>query len=82
MEIEIDNKFFKKQLMPQIHKSIMSSLCEASIPMFNLFLSLRLAQIYRAITAGEHNFILKQLVELKEFKKWRLPEHEFVKISE
>ena len=43
MEIEIDNTFFKKRLMPQIHKSIMSSLFESSIPMFNLFLSLRLA---------------------------------------
>ena len=82
MEIEIDNTFFKKRLMPQIHKSLMSSLYEGSIPMFNLFLSLRLAQTYKAISAGEHHFILKQLVELKDFKKWRSPDHDFVKISE
>ncbi len=60
----------------------MSSLYEGSIPMFNLFLSLRLAQTYKAISAGEHHFILKQLVELKDFKKWRSPDHDFVKISE
>jgi hypothetical protein len=58
-EIEIDNTFFKKKLMPQIHKSLMSSLSEGSIPILNLFLSLRLAQTYKAISAGEHHFILK-----------------------
>jgi len=82
MEIEIDNSFFKKRLMPQIHKSVMSSLSESSISIYNLFLSLRLAQTYKAISASEHHFILKQLVELKDFKQWRSPEHEFIKINE
>jgi hypothetical protein len=68
MEIEIDNTFFKKKFMPQIHKSLMSSLFESSLSIYNFILSLRLAQTYKAISPGEHQFILKQLVELKDFK--------------
>ena len=54
VEIEIDNTFFKKKLMPQIHKSLMSSLKVTSLPIFNLVLALRLAQTYKSITAAEH----------------------------
>lgn len=54
VEVEIDNTFFKKRLIPQIHKTTMSSLHEDSVSIFNLLLSLRLAQTYKAISASEH----------------------------
>jgi len=45
----------------------MASLTLDALPVFNLILSLRLAQTYKQINALESSFILKSFVELPNF---------------
>jgi len=53
-EIEIDNSFFKRKFVPAVHQTMVASLSNSDVPLFNLFLSLRLAHTYKAISALEH----------------------------
>lgn len=54
VEIEIDNSFFKRKFVPAVHQACVASIPYEVVPLFNFFLSLRLAQTYKAITAPEH----------------------------
>lgn len=82
VEIEIDNTFFKKKFVPLVHQALVCSIDSNHVPLYNFFLSLRLAHTYKAINALEHQFILKQLVDLKNYKQWRNSDHQFVKIND
>ena len=54
VEIEIDNSFFKRKFVPSVHQTMVASLENTDVPLFNFFLSLRLAHTYKAISALEH----------------------------
>ena len=78
IDIEINEDFFVKELIPQIHLTMMSNVKIESKSFFNFVLSLRLALLYGSVTLDEYQFILNQLIKLKEFWKWRDPSHQFV----
>lgn len=52
--IEIDQDFFVKQLIPQVHQAMMSNVKIESKSFFNLVLSLRLALLYGSIALDEY----------------------------
>jgi hypothetical protein len=43
VEIEIDNRFFKRSLVPAVHTALTASIDSKTAPLFNLILALRLA---------------------------------------
>ena len=43
IEIEIDNKFFTNELLPTIHKTIMSNVKIETVSFLNLIISMRLS---------------------------------------
>ena len=78
VELEIDQTFFSDKIIPIIHKVMMSNVKIESKDFFNFVLGLRLALLYGSITIDENNFVLSQLVQLKEFWKWRNAKHSFI----
>ena len=62
VELEIDSNFFSGQVLPKIHKVMMSNVKIDSKNFFNFVLSLRLALMYNSMTIEEHNHILNQLI--------------------
>ena len=78
VEIEIDSKFFTEELVPAIHQTMMSNVKIESYTFFNLILSLKLATQYGSISLDEYHYIVNQLITLKEFWKWRDPQHSFL----
>ena len=82
VEVEINQDFFCKHLIPQIHLVMMSNVKIESKSFFNFVLSLRFALIYGSVSLDEYQFILNQLIKLKEFWKWRDAQHPFVKASD
>jgi len=54
VELEIDNEFFSKKVIPVIHKVMMSNVKTESKSFFNFVLSLRFALLYNSITIEEH----------------------------
>ena len=81
VEIEIDDNFFSKKVIPMVHKVMMSNVKIESKSFFNFVLSLRLALLYNSVTIEEHQLILNQLILLKGFWKWRDPSHQFVEVT-
>ena len=81
VEIEIDDNFFSKKVIPMVHKVMMSNVKIESKSFFNFVLSLRLALLYNSVTIEEHQLILNQLILLKGFWKWRDPSHQFVDVT-
>jgi hypothetical protein len=75
MEVEIDSDFFSKEVLPVIHRVMMSNVKIDSKSFFNLVFSLRLGLLYNSLTIEEFHFILNQLILQKEFWKWRDPSH-------
>ena len=57
----------------------MSNVKIESKSFFNLVLSLRFALLYGSVSLDEYQFILNQLIKLKEFWKWRDSSHQFVR---
>lgn len=54
VELEIDNAFFSNQVIPVIHKVMMSNVKIESKSFFNFVLSLRIGLLYNSITYDEH----------------------------
>lgn len=54
VEIEIDNEFFSKRVIPVIHKVMMSNVKIESKSFFNFVLALRFALLYNSISFDEH----------------------------
>lgn len=54
---------------------MMSNVKIESKSFFNLVLSLRIGLLYGSITIEEFQFILNQMILLKEFWKWRDSSH-------
>jgi len=75
LELEIDQDFFSKEVLPVVHRVMMSNVKIESKSFLNLVFSLRLGLLYNSLTIEEHHFILNQLILLKEFWKWRDPNH-------
>lgn len=53
-----------------------------STSFFNLIFALQLAHSQNEITESEMQFVMNQFVSLKEFWKWRQPNHEFVNMQD
>lgn len=81
LELEIDQDFFSKDILPVIHQVMMSNVKIQSKNFFNLVLSLRIGLLYNSLTLEEFQFILNQLILQKEFWKWRDPSHKFIDLS-
>lgn len=58
VEVEINQDFFCKHLIPQIHLVMMSNVKIESKSFFNFVLSLRFALIYGSVSLDEYQFIL------------------------
>lgn len=58
VDVEINEDFFVKELIPQIHLTMMSNVKIESKSFFNFVLSLRLALLYGSVTLDEYQFIL------------------------
>ena len=43
---------------------------------------MRIGLLYGSLTIEEYQYILNQLIKLKEFWKWRHPNHSFVDAGE
>ena len=54
MELEIDSEFFSKQVLPVIHRVMMSNVKIDSKNFFNLVFSLRLGLLYNSLTIEEY----------------------------
>ena len=54
MELEIDSEFFSKQVLPVIHRVMMSNVKIDSKNFFNLVFSLRLSLLYNSLTIEEY----------------------------
>lgn len=54
MELEIDSEFFSKQVLPVIHRVMMSNVKIDSKSFFNLVFSLRLGLLYNSLTIEEY----------------------------
>ena len=54
MELEIDSEFFSKQVLPVIHRVMMSNVKIDSKNFFNLVFSLRLGHLYNSLTIEEY----------------------------
>ena len=81
VELEIDNDFFSKKVIPVIHKVMMSNVKVESKSFFNFVLSLRFALQYNSITIEEHQLMLDQLILLQDFWKWRDGSHQFIDVD-
>ena len=81
VELEIDNDFFSKKVIPVVHKVMMSNVKIESKSFFNFVLSLRLALLYNSISVDEFQLILNQLILLKDFWKWRDGSHQFIDVN-
>ena len=54
MELEIDSEFFSKQVLPVIHRVMISNVKIDSKSFFNLVFSLRLGLLYNSLTIEEY----------------------------
>lgn len=82
-EVDIDLKFFQKNLIPKLHKTLVTSICQdSSAPLFNLIFSMRIALLQDKITSKENTFFFKHLLLLKDFQDWRKTERDFVNMEE
>lgn len=81
VELEIDNDFFSKRVIPVVHKVMMSNVKIESKSFFNFVLSLRFALLYNSISVEEHQLILNQLILLKDFWMWRDSSHQFIDVN-
>ena len=82
-QVDIDLKFFQKNLIPKLHRTLVTSVRqESSAPLFNLILGMRVALLQERITAKENTYFFQQLLQLKDFHDWRKTEVDFVDMSE
>jgi len=78
-QVDIDLKFFQKNLIPRLHKTLITSVRQdSSAPLFNLIFAMRIALLQERITIKENTFFFKQLLLLQDFQDWRKTELEFV----
>ena len=82
IELEIDQEFFSTKVVPVIHQVMLSNIKIESKSFFNFILSMRIGLLYGSLTIEEYQYILNQLIKLKEFWKWRHPNHSFVDAGE
>lgn len=82
VEIEIDVNFFRETLLPAVHKIMSCNIKTDSSSLFNLVFALQLGLSSQDIEEKEMQYILNQFVSLKEFWKWRSPNHEFVNMQD
>ena len=61
---------------------MLSNIKIESKSLFNFILSMRIGLLYGSLTIEEYQYILNQLIKLKEFWKWRHPNHSFVDAGE
>ena len=73
--MDIDLKFFQKNLIPKLHKTLVTSVRQdSSAPLFNLIFAMRVALLQDKISTKENTFFFKQLLLLKDFQDWRKTE--------
>jgi hypothetical protein len=67
-QVDIDLKFFQKNLIPKLHKTLVTSIRQdSSAPLFNLIFAMRVALQQDKITSRENSFFFKQLLLLRDF---------------
>lgn len=81
-QIDIDLRFFQRNLIPKLHKTLMTSVRQdASAPLFNLVLSLRVGMQQERISGKENAHFFKWLLKLPDFHEWRKTELDFVNMN-
>lgn len=82
-QVDIDLKFFQKNLIPKLHKTLVTSVRQdSSAPLFNLIFAMRIALLQEKLTSKENTFFFKQLLLLKDFQDWRKTELDFVDMDQ
>lgn len=75
-------KFFQKNLIPKLHKTLVTSVRQdSSAPLFNLIFAMRIALLQDKISSKENTYFFKQLLLLKDFQDWRKTELDFVNME-
>lgn len=78
-QVDIDLRFFQKNLIPKLHKTLLTSVRQgSSAPLFNLIFAMRIALLQDRVTKQEISFFFGQLLVLKDFQDWRKTELDFV----
>ena len=78
-QVDIDLRFFQKNLMPKLHKTLITSVRQdSSAPLYNLIFAMRIALQQDRVTKQEFAFFFKQLLAQKDFQDWRKTELDFV----
>jgi len=82
-QVDIDLRFFQKNLIPKLHKTLVTSVRQdSSAPLFNLIFAMRVALLQDKISIKENTFFFKQLLLLKDFQDWRKTELDFVDMGQ
>lgn len=64
-QVDIDLKFFQRNLIPKLHKTLLTSVRQdSSAPLFNLIFAMRVALLQDRVTKQEVSYFFKQLLVL------------------
>jgi len=82
-QVDVDLKFFQCQLIPRLHKTLVTSVRQdSSAPLFNLIFAMRVGLLQEQVTQKEGAYFFGQLLLLKDFQAWRRTEIDFVDMDE